>query len=173
LLSVLPRLPEIGFSHAQRDLFERVCDDGLIRSNRLTAAQNRLEQRHAGRPHAAPTRARLAAVYRGLGLPEQAGRVAGAKLEGTSAIPVDVGPQARLLDRFGQKFDRAANQFGEAPLQRCPRERSDTGIRVQFGGKVHVAPASGIVRAQGGDHVVGHIACRCRAHRRVPARDKK
>ncbi len=76
LLSVLPRLPEIGGSHAQRDLFEQLCDDALVRSNRLAAAQNRLEQRHAGHPHSAPTRAKLAAVYRGLGLPEQAARVA-------------------------------------------------------------------------------------------------
>jgi hypothetical protein len=76
LLSVLPRLREIGGSHAQRDLFEQVCDDALIRAGKLAAAQNRLEQRHAGHPHSAPTRAKLAGVYSGLGLAGEAARVA-------------------------------------------------------------------------------------------------
>lgn len=75
LLPALPRLAEIGGSHAQRDLFEQIADDALIRAGRLVAAQNRLEQRRAGNPHSAPTRRRLAAVYRALGLPEQAARV--------------------------------------------------------------------------------------------------
>jgi tetratricopeptide (TPR) repeat protein len=76
LLPVLPRMAEIGGSHAQRDLFEQMTDDALIRSGRLAAAQNRLAQRFAGHPHSAPTRAKLAAVYRGLGLPAEADRVA-------------------------------------------------------------------------------------------------
>ena len=75
LLPVLPRLAEIGGSHAQRDLFEQIADDALIRAGRLAAAQNRLEQRRAGNPHSVPTRTRLAAVYGALGLPEQAARV--------------------------------------------------------------------------------------------------
>jgi hypothetical protein len=78
LLAVLPRLPEIGGSHAQRDLFEQILDDSLVRAGRLAAAQNRLEQRRAGHPNSAPTRARLAEVYRRLGLPAQARRVAAA-----------------------------------------------------------------------------------------------
>jgi len=69
LLSVLPRLPEIGGSHAQRDLFEQITDDALIRSGRLALVQNRLEQRRSGNPHSVPTRAKLANVYRDLGLP--------------------------------------------------------------------------------------------------------
>jgi hypothetical protein len=76
LLSVLPRLSEIGGSHAQRDLFEQVCDDALIRVGKLSLVQNRLDQRRAGNPHSVPTRQKLAAVYRGLGLPGEAGRVA-------------------------------------------------------------------------------------------------
>jgi Flp pilus assembly protein TadD len=76
LLSVLPRLSEIGGSHAQRDLFEQLADDALIRSGKLAAAQNRLEQRRAGNPHSAPTLAKLAAVYRRLGLAGEAERVA-------------------------------------------------------------------------------------------------
>ncbi len=75
LLSVLSRLPEIGGSHAQRDLFEQITDDALIRSGRLAAAQNRLQQRRAGNPHSVPTLAKLAAVYRGLGLEHEAVRV--------------------------------------------------------------------------------------------------
>jgi hypothetical protein len=75
LLSVLPRMAEIGGSHAQRDLFELIADDSLIRLGKLAAAQNRLEQRLAGNPHSAPTRAKLAAIYRRLGLPAQAARV--------------------------------------------------------------------------------------------------
>ncbi len=76
LLPVLPRLAEIGGSHAQRDLFEQIADDALIQAGHLAAAQGRLEQRRAGNPGSAPTRARLAAVYRALGLPAQAARVA-------------------------------------------------------------------------------------------------
>jgi len=70
LLPVLPRMAEIGGSHAQRDLFEQITDDALIRAGRLEAAQGRLEQRRAGNPHSVPTRARLAAIYRALDLPE-------------------------------------------------------------------------------------------------------
>jgi hypothetical protein len=68
LLGVLPRMAEIGGSHAQRDLFDQLADDALIRCGRLSLAQNRLEQRRAGNPHSAPTLAKLAGVYRGLGL---------------------------------------------------------------------------------------------------------
>ena len=77
LLGVLPRMAEIGGSHAQRDLFEQLTDDALIRAGRLVAAQNRLEQRRAGSPRSVPTLAKLAAVYRGLGLPGEAARVGG------------------------------------------------------------------------------------------------
>lgn len=76
LLPVLPRLREIGGSHAQRDLFEQMADDALIGSGQLAAAQNRLEQRRAGHPRSAPTLARLAKVYRALGLPHEAERLA-------------------------------------------------------------------------------------------------
>jgi hypothetical protein len=72
LLGVLPRMAEIGGSHAQRDLFDQLADDALIRSNKLPAAQNRLEQRRAANPHSVPTAAKLAAIYRGLGIAEPA-----------------------------------------------------------------------------------------------------
>ena len=69
LPAVLPRMTEIGGSHAQRDLFEQLCDDALIRVGSLSLAKDRLERRRAGNPHSAPTLAKLAAVDRRLGLP--------------------------------------------------------------------------------------------------------
>ena len=42
---VLPRLQEIGGSHAQRDLFEQLYVDALLRSGRDAAAQNLLQPR--------------------------------------------------------------------------------------------------------------------------------
>lgn len=77
LLPVLPRLAEVGGSHAQRDLFEQLADDALVRAGQLEAAQGRLQQRRAGNPDSVPTRTRLAAVYRGLGLPELAAGLTG------------------------------------------------------------------------------------------------
>ena len=75
LLPTLPRMPELGGSHAQRDLFEQIVDDALIGSGRLAAAQNRLEQRRAGHPRSAPTLAKLAQIYRTMGLPHEAERL--------------------------------------------------------------------------------------------------
>lgn len=72
LLPVLPRMAEIGGSHAQRDLFEQIADDALIRAGHLAAAQGRLQQRLSAQPGSTPTRTRLAGVYRGLGLPQLA-----------------------------------------------------------------------------------------------------
>lgn len=75
LLGVLPRMAEIGGSHAQRDLFDQLADDALIRAHKLAAAQDRLERRHAALPHSAPTIGKLSALYRDLGLPREAERV--------------------------------------------------------------------------------------------------
>ncbi len=72
---VLPRLREIGGSHAQRDLFEQIMLDALLRSGSLVAAQQALELRRAGNPRSAPTLRRLAEAYRRLDLPEQAARL--------------------------------------------------------------------------------------------------
>ena len=73
---VLPRLREIGGSHAQRDLFEQIMVDALMRAGCLVAAQQSLEMRRAGNPRSAPTLRRLASVYRDLGLPREASRLA-------------------------------------------------------------------------------------------------
>jgi hypothetical protein len=43
--SVMPRLIEVGGSHAQRDLFEQILQDAALKSGRLTAAQQMLELR--------------------------------------------------------------------------------------------------------------------------------
>ena len=71
----LPRLIEIGGSHAQRDLFEQVYLDALIRSGTettLTGAQGILQQQLNGQPESLRLRRQTGAVYRALGLPELA-----------------------------------------------------------------------------------------------------
>ncbi len=68
LAPVLGRLREIGGSHAQRDLFEQLFVDALMRSEGWVSAQQALEPRLAGNPHSVPTRQRLCAVHRALGL---------------------------------------------------------------------------------------------------------
>jgi tetratricopeptide (TPR) repeat protein len=72
---VLPRMAEIGGSHAQRDLFEQVLNDSLWRSGQLVALQQRLELRRSGNPHSRPTLRRLSEIYRRLDLPEEAARM--------------------------------------------------------------------------------------------------
>lgn len=68
----LPRMIELGGSHAQRDLFEQVLLDSLVRTGRLTQAQQMLELRRTHDPDGVPLNRMLAEVYRGLGLPAQA-----------------------------------------------------------------------------------------------------
>jgi hypothetical protein len=68
LMPALPRMAEIGGSHAQRDFFEQVADDALHRSGRLRSARRRVEMRAAGSQRAAPARARLAEIERALGM---------------------------------------------------------------------------------------------------------
>lgn len=72
---VLPRLPEIGGSHAQRDLFDQIWLDALIRTGRLGAAQRILEQRREASPEAKPAYGKLALIYDRLDLPSEAGRM--------------------------------------------------------------------------------------------------
>ena len=49
-----------------------------------------------------------------------------------------------LLDRLGQQIHLAADEFGQAPLQRPERKQPNAGCRVQFRGKVNVAVSLGI-----------------------------
>ncbi|CAN7374995.1 tetratricopeptide repeat protein [Phenylobacterium sp. LjRoot225] len=74
LRSALPRLIEVGGSHAQRDLFEQILLDALIRSGRLSEAQQALELRRAFDPDGVPLNRTLADVYERLGLPGEAAK---------------------------------------------------------------------------------------------------
>ncbi len=72
----LPRMMEIGGSHAQRDLFEQVLLDSLIKDERLVPAQQMLEMRRRSDPDSVPLNRALAEVYRKLGLDAEAARAA-------------------------------------------------------------------------------------------------
>ncbi|MCY7317161.1 MAG: tetratricopeptide repeat protein [Ramlibacter sp.] len=64
----LPRLIEIGGSHAQRDLFSQVHLDALVRSGNLAGAQHLLQQQLRGQPESTRLRRQATGVYRALGL---------------------------------------------------------------------------------------------------------
>lgn len=72
----LPRLAEIGGSHAQRDLFEQIRLAALLRSRHWTAAQQMLEQRRGFDPDGVPLNRDLARVYQALDLPTLAAQAA-------------------------------------------------------------------------------------------------
>ncbi|SDR24562.1 hypothetical protein SAMN05444161_2344 [Rhizobiales bacterium GAS191] len=74
--AAMPRMLEIGGSHAQRDLFDQVLLDATIRSGRLIAAQRMLELRRQWEPNGVPLNTALAGIYEGLGLPREAARAA-------------------------------------------------------------------------------------------------
>ena len=65
---VLPRIGEIGGSHAQRDLFDLIALDAAVKSGRLIAAQRLLELRRVRDANGVPVNAALAQVYGQLGL---------------------------------------------------------------------------------------------------------
>jgi hypothetical protein len=65
----MPRMTEVGGSHAQRDLFEQVLIDAAFKSGRAVAAQQMLEARRRNDPNGAPVNAALAEVYSALSLP--------------------------------------------------------------------------------------------------------
>ncbi len=73
----LGRMVEVGGSHAQRDLFDQIFLDVLMRAGRMARAQQVLELRRLGDPDGVPTNRALAVVYDALGLralAEEAGR---------------------------------------------------------------------------------------------------
>ncbi len=74
LRAALPRLAEIGGSHAQRDLFEQLILDALIRADRLSEAQQTLELRRGFDPDGVPLNRALARVYDRLALPGEAAK---------------------------------------------------------------------------------------------------
>jgi tetratricopeptide (TPR) repeat protein len=74
LASSVPRMAEVGGSHAQRDLFEQILLDAAIKGGRLTDAQQMLELRRMADPNGVPVNTALAAVYAKLGLQELEGK---------------------------------------------------------------------------------------------------
>jgi len=68
LCEALPRLVEIGGSHAQRDLFEQIRVDALMASGRWTAAQHLLQPAANAQPASRRIASRLRRTYRALGL---------------------------------------------------------------------------------------------------------
>lgn len=73
---VLPRMLEIGGSHAQRDLFQQIYLDALLRSGGHIAAQQLLEDRRRFEPRGVALNRTLAGLYASLGLPAQAAEAA-------------------------------------------------------------------------------------------------
>lgn len=69
----LPRLLEIGGSHAQRDLFAQIHLDALLRAGHLAGAQNLLQQQVRMQPQSLRLRRQAAKLYAALGLPSLAG----------------------------------------------------------------------------------------------------
>ncbi|MBS0452192.1 MAG: tetratricopeptide repeat protein [Proteobacteria bacterium] len=70
--TALPRLVEIGGSHAQRDLFEQLYLDALVKSgepSRLASAQGLLQRQLNTQPESRRLARQAKAVYAALGLP--------------------------------------------------------------------------------------------------------
>jgi len=76
LETALPRLASIGGSHAQRDLFEQIYLDALLRTGRWSDAQQLLEIRRRYDPDGVPINRKLSETYDRLGLPAQAQQAA-------------------------------------------------------------------------------------------------
>lgn len=74
--AALPRLVEVGGSHAQRDLFEQIFLQATLKAGRLGLAQQILEVRRGFDPDGAPLNRVLAQVYDALDLPDLAAEAA-------------------------------------------------------------------------------------------------
>ena len=68
--SALPRMLEVGGSHAQRDLFEQIHLDALVRSGQWVGAQNLLQQRANAQPESLRLARQAREVRLRMGLPE-------------------------------------------------------------------------------------------------------
>ena len=68
--SALPRMLEVGGSHAQRDLFEQIHLDALVRSGQWVGAQNLLQQRANSQPASRRLARQAGDLLKRLGLPE-------------------------------------------------------------------------------------------------------
>ena len=65
----LPRLVEIGGSHAQRDLFAQMHLDALVRSGHFAGAQNLLQPLLRAQPESKRLARQATRLYASLGLP--------------------------------------------------------------------------------------------------------
>ena len=65
----LPRLVEIGGSHAQRDLFHQIWLDALQRNGQWAAVQNVLQPLVNGQPESVRLARQIRAINSVLGLP--------------------------------------------------------------------------------------------------------
>jgi hypothetical protein len=68
----LPRMVEIGGSHAQRDLFAQIHLDAMVRSGHLAGAQNVLQPLVRAQPESLRLRRQARRLYSALGLPSLA-----------------------------------------------------------------------------------------------------
>ena len=66
--TALPRMLEMGGSHAQRDLFEQIYLDALMHTGQWVAAQNIVQQRLRGQPESARLKRQAQRIYPALGL---------------------------------------------------------------------------------------------------------
>ena len=69
LAQALPKLAAIGGSHAQRDLFDQIFLDSLMRSGRWATAQQIVQQRLRGHPESLRMKRQGEKIYASLGLP--------------------------------------------------------------------------------------------------------
>lgn len=74
--AAVPQIWRTGGSHAQRDLFEQLWIDSLVRSGDWIAAQQALERRRAFDPDDVPGARALSTVYAALGLEREAAAAA-------------------------------------------------------------------------------------------------
>lgn len=72
--AAMPRLIEIGGSHAQRGLFEQILLDSLIKTGRYAPAQQMLELSRGHDRNSVPVNLALADVYAQLNLPRESAR---------------------------------------------------------------------------------------------------
>lgn len=67
---MIPRLLEVGGSHAQRDLFTQIYWSALRHSGQWTALQNLVQPWLNQQPQSRRLAAQMRRVYQALGLPE-------------------------------------------------------------------------------------------------------
>jgi hypothetical protein len=98
---------------------------------------------------------------------------AGSCLEGKTPVPVDLLPQAGILDGFGKQVDAAAEDFGQAPLQTLETKQTDLGCRVKFDDTVDVACKLSFAAGDRAEHremadaalaQFGIVSAQCRDH---------